>query len=65
MEEEEAIEQGKILESDFKITKNGVFKGTITLLDGSLSERNNTDIEDNKADNWEDKPEENEPIFKA
>lgn len=49
-EEEKAVERRRISESDFKVAENEVFIGTITPLDDSLSERDDTDIDDNEAD---------------
>lgn len=63
-EEEKTVEQGRISESDSEIAENEAFIGVITPLDNSLSERDDTNIENNKADDWEDKPG-NEPISEA
>ena len=62
MEEEDATKYKGILESDSEITENEAFLGTIILLDNSLSDRNNTNIDDNEMDDWKDKPRKNEPI---
>lgn len=63
-EEEKIVEQGRISESDSEIAENEAFIGVITPLDNSLSERDDTNIENNKADDWEDEPG-NEPISEA
>lgn len=48
-EEEEAAEQGKISEFDFEIIENETFICTIIPLDDFFLERDNIDIENNKA----------------
>lgn len=65
MKEEKAAEQRKISKSNSKITENEAFINIITHLDNSILERNNINVEDNKADNWKDKPRQNELISKA
>ena len=64
VEEEEVAEQGKTSESDSEIAENEAFIGVITSLDDSLLERDDTDIENDKANDWEDKSE-NEPTSEA
>lgn len=54
-EEEEIAEQRRILESDSKIAENEVFMGAIILLNHSFLERDDTNIENNETNNWEDK----------
>ena len=50
-EEEKAIEQKKILESDFEITENDVFINTITPLDDFLLKKDDINMENDKTDN--------------
>ena len=64
-EKEEAAEHGRISESDSEVAENEVFLGTITPLDDSLSERDDTDIDNDEAEDWEDEPGENEPTSEA
>lgn len=54
-EEEKAIEQKKILESDFEITENDVFINTITPLDDFLLKKDDINMENDKTDNWKNK----------
>ena len=64
-EEEKAAEHKKNLEFDSEVVENKAFLGTITLLDDSLSERNNINIDNNEAKDWEDELGENEPTSEA
>ena len=53
------------MESDSEVAENEAFLGTITPLDDSLSERDDTDIDNDEAENWEDEPGEYEPTSEA
>lgn len=55
-EEKKAAEHVKISESNSEVAENKAFLGTIIPLDDSFSERDNTDIDNNEAKDWEDKP---------
>lgn len=64
-EKKQTVEYGKISESDFNVAKNKAFLRTITPLDKSFLEKNDSNIEKNKAKDWENKHEKNKPIFEA
>lgn len=65
VEEEKPAEHRKNPKSNSKVAKNGVFIDTIGSLDNSPLERDNTDIKNSEADDWEEKPKENEPTSEA
>lgn len=65
-QEEDVAEQGEVLKSDSKIAENEVFLGSIIALDNSFSEKDNSNIKNDKADDLEDKiTEKNQPTSEA
>lgn len=58
-------EHRKILEYDSKVAKNEAFLETITPLDNFFLKKDNTNIDNNEAEDWEDKLEKNKSIFEA
>lgn len=64
-EEEEPAKHRKNPKSNSKVAENEVFMDTITPLDNSLLERDNINIKNNEADDWEEKPREYEPTSEA
>lgn len=49
-EKEKAVKHRRISESDSKVTENEAFLRAITPLDNSLSEKNDTNIKNNEAE---------------
>lgn len=61
---EKTAKYWKILKFDFKVAKNKAFLGIITLLNNSLLDKNNINLNNNKANDWKNKLEKNKFIFK-
>ena len=64
-EKEKLTEYKKISESDSEVAENKAFLGTITLLNDSFSKKDNTNIDNNKAEDWKNKFRENKPTSEA